>query len=91
MDIETKQLYDRLLAADWIDNVRDTEAQHKAFRVHALKLRKLEDPKEYGVYKLVIFSKLYRDLIRSGAMSPAELDVIVKMGQNFAVGALLPD
>jgi hypothetical protein len=86
MDKDTKQNYDRLVVAEWIDNVRDTEApEQKGVHIHELILRRLEDPKEYGVFKIVVFSKLYRELLRSGPISSAEMDLIVKMGQMFAV------
>jgi hypothetical protein len=86
MDNESKELYDRLLQAEWIDNVRDTVvSERKGVHVHQLSLRKLHDPAEYGVYKVVIFSKLFRELTRAGKMSPAELALIVKMGQMFAI------
>jgi hypothetical protein len=86
MDAQTKKLYDRLVKAEWVENVRDTESQHQAgVREHELTWLKTSNPLEHGEYKMMTFSKLYRELLKGGPMSPEELNLILVMGKAFAI------
>ncbi len=80
MNLEEKRLWDILVNAEWADNVATPKADFRN-----IIWRNGQTPADNGQYKLMIFSKLYRELSKDGPLSQHELNLLVQMGFAFAV------
>jgi hypothetical protein len=80
------RIYDRLVAAEWLEQVKETESKlQKGVYEMASTWLTVKQPLEYTEIKIIIFSKMYRELLKSGPLSHEELNLIVGMGREFAI------
>ncbi|MGB7768095.1 MAG: hypothetical protein WBN22_04480 [Verrucomicrobiia bacterium] len=76
-----KSIYDRLVKAEWIDQVTAAESKTPAgVEERVLNWRRGNNLLEDGEFKLWMFSKLYRELQTGGIISPTDLETLVQLG-----------
>jgi len=81
-----KNLYDRLVKIQWLDNITavdsktDPGAGERKF--HWRETRNLF---ENGEFKLWMFSKIYKELEAGGPISNEDLELFVQLGWAFGV------
>jgi hypothetical protein len=80
-----KHIYDRLVKAEWVENVRETPSpQHGGEQKNILTWLKGKNPYEDGRFKIIMLSRCYRDLLKGGPISHEEIHEIVEMGRKIA-------
>jgi hypothetical protein len=81
-----KQIYDILVKAEWLENVTATESElQKGVHERVLKYREGATLLDNGQYKLWMFSKLYRELLKGGLATPADMNVLIQMGMGAGI------
>jgi hypothetical protein len=81
-----KQIYDRLVKAEWLENVKATEStEQPGVHERMLQWRMSKNIIECGEFKLWLFSKLQRELALSGPISEQDLNLLVQMGAAFGI------
>jgi len=87
MDEAEKNVYDILVRAEWLENVAESESQlQKGVHERVLSFRTGKTPLENGKYKLWIFSKLYRELLRGGPITGDDMKLLIQLGASFGQG-----
>ncbi|HEY4983872.1 MAG TPA: hypothetical protein VIJ24_02300, partial [Verrucomicrobiae bacterium] len=75
MDTSEKQVYDILVKAEWLDNVKATESSlQKGVFERVLDFRTGTTLLDNGKFKLWMFSKLYRELLKAGMASAIDIN-----------------
>jgi hypothetical protein len=81
-----KHIYDRLVKAEWVEKVNGTPGpQPELVQQKALTWVKGKSPFIDGEFKILMFSRCYRELLKSGPISSEEINKIVEMGREFAI------
>jgi hypothetical protein len=81
-----KHIYDRLIKAEWVENVNDAPGlQYGGTPPSELSWVKGKSPFIDGEFKILMFSRCYRELLKCGPISHDEIDKIVEMGRAFAI------
>lgn len=76
MHSEERNIYDRLVAAGWLENVAvpSPEKRNLVWFVS-------DNPLECGNRKIILFAGLYRELLKGGPMGENELNLIRQLGE----------
>jgi hypothetical protein len=81
-----KHIYDRLVKAEWMENINNAPGFRPELVPHpALSWVKGKSPYVDGEFKILMFSRCYRELLRGGPISSEEISKIVEMGRAFAI------
>jgi hypothetical protein len=88
MEQSEKQIYDILVRAEWLENIAESESPlQKGVSERVLSFRTGATQLENGKFKLWIFSKLYRELLKSGGISTGDLNQLIQMGAALGIQA----
>jgi hypothetical protein len=81
-----KHIYDRLVKAEWVENAQVKPGlQGGVTSPQELPWVKGKSPFIDGEFKILMFSRCYRELLKSGPLSHEEINKIVEMGRAFAI------
>ena len=81
-----KHIYDRLIKAEWIDQITATQSkEQEGVEERAIHWRKGKTPQESGEFKLWVFSKLCRELQKGGTISAEDVIQLTQFGWAFGV------
>ncbi|MEW6302077.1 MAG: hypothetical protein AB1705_01305 [Verrucomicrobiota bacterium] len=75
------KVFHRLVAADWVDNIINENTSNPTVRW----VRHGRDLTSNGEYRMAMFSKLYRELLKGGPITQKEIMEIVHRGLDAAV------
>ena len=81
MNPHEKALYDRLVAAGWLDNVTELQGGKRIIRWCEGSV-----PADNGGLKLILFSKLCQDLFKAGPFNVGEVELLTSWGEALSQG-----